>query len=101
MQTKEALEDACNQTLSISEEDNTRSGWRGMTIVRGLWMLGEKPNLFFDYWSMKAWCITATVFVSTVMELVLSQMGTDGFMHFSTFPVSTSWDDSEGRSWKR
>jgi len=34
---------------------------------------------------MKAWWITATVFVSTVMELVLSQMGTDGFMHFSTF----------------
>ena len=50
----------------------------------------EKPNLFFDYWSMNTWWITATVFVNTVMELVLSQMGTDGLTHFSTFSVSTS-----------
>lgn len=63
-------------------------------------MDGEKPNIFFDYWSMKAWWITATVFVSTLMKLVLSQMGTDGFMHFSTFSTTTSWDDSESRSWR-
>lgn len=60
----------------------------------------EKPNLFFDYWNLKVWWITTTAFVSTVMELVLSQMGTDGFIHFSIFSVTTSWDDSEGRSWR-
>lgn len=38
------------------------------------------------------------MFAGTVTELVLNQVGTDGLVHFSTFSVIPSWDDSKGRS---